>query len=259
MAVPYPPYAAAHFVDDTGWESLFGRKCVPIPKYFDPNLVFFGAGDAPLQLCQRLMDAVVNSPNFMTVRPSISLLSMIPEIMEELPGALKDLQLVAFGKKYNWKLDELEGVFYVTNYDSMRLDGIKKQNDIAVEEFLEFKNIPRSKLYGVIFQHKEPLWLSPLRSAEIFNFKKRLADVLHVKTDNIFWIQNQQHISNLLSAAMSRIYRWREDKESEENKKIVHGKIALSNEEMQKELLEPTTMLYGELAEKDGIVLAEGV
>ena len=39
-----------------------------------------------------------------------------------------------------------------------------------------------------------------------------------------------------------------------ENKKIVHGKIALSNEEMQKELLEPTTMLYGELAEKDGYV-----
>jgi len=34
----------------------------------------------------------------------------------------------------------------------------------------------------------------------------------------------------------------------------VHGKIALSNEEIQKELLEPTTMLYGELAEKDGYV-----
>ena len=34
----------------------------------------------------------------------------------------------------------------------------------------------------------------------------------------------------------------------------MHGKIALSNEEMQKELLEPTTMLYGELAEKDGYV-----
>lgn len=172
---------------------------------------------------------------------------------------MKELQLVAFGKKYNWKVDELEGVFYVTNYDSMRLDGLKKQKDIAVEDFLEHKNISRSKLYGVIFQQKEPLWLSPIRSAEVYNFKKRLADVLDVKTENIFWIQNQQNIANLLSITMSRIYRWRDDKESEENEKIVQGKIELSKEEMQKELLEPTTMLYGELAEKDGIVLAEGV
>lgn len=262
MAVPYPPFAVANFMDDGEWNGLNGlmtRRYVTIPKYFDPNLLFFGAGDSPLELCQRLMDAVVNSPHFVTVRPSISLLSMIPEIMEELPASMKELQLVAFGKKYNWKVDELEGVFYVTNYDSMRLDGLKKQKDIAVEDFLEHKNISRSKLYGVIFQQKEPLWLSPIRSAEVYNFKKRLADVLDVKTENIFWIQNQQNIANLLSITMSRIYRWRDDKESEENEKIVQGKIELSKEEMQKELLEPTTMLYGELAEKDGIVLAEGV
>ena len=135
--------------------------------------------------------------------------------MEELPATMKGLQLVAFGKKYNWKEDELEGVFYVTNYNSLRLNGLKKQKEIAVEDFLEHRNIPRSKLNGVIFQEKEPLWLSPIRSAEVFNFKKRLADVLRVKSDNIFWVENQQGIGHLLSTSMSRIYRWREDKESE--------------------------------------------
>ena len=154
------------------------------------------------------MDAVVNSPHFLTVRPSISILSMIPSVMEELPATMKGLQLVAFGKKYNWKEDELEGVFYVTNYNSLRLNGLKKQKEIAVEDFLEHRNIPRSKLNGVIFQEKEPLWLSPIRSAEVFNFKKRLADVLRVKSDNIFWVENQQGIGHLLSTSMSRIYRW---------------------------------------------------
>jgi len=39
-----------------------------------------------------------------------------------------------------------------------------------------------------------------------------------------------------------------------ENEKIVRGKVQQSQtkEERQKELLEPTTMLYGELAEKNG-------
>ena len=39
-----------------------------------------------------------------------------------------------------------------------------------------------------------------------------------------------------------------------ENEKIVRGNIQLTKEEKQKELLEPTTMLYGELAEKNGYV-----
>lgn len=246
-------------MEDGCVDSIFTRRFVTIPKYFDPNLVFFGSGDAPLQLCQRLMDTVVNSPSLLTVRPSISLLSMIPEIVEELPATMKGLQVVAFGKKYNWKQDQVEGVFYVTDYDSIRLDGLKKHKDIAVEEFLESRNIPRGRLFGVIFQQKEPLWLSPIRSAEVFNFKKRLADVLNVKSGNIFWVQNQQDIANLLSVTMSQIYRWREDKESEENAKIVQGNIQQTKEEQQKELLDPTTMLFGELAEKNGIVLAEGV
>lgn len=246
-------------MEDGCLDSIVTRRFVTIPKYFDPNLVFFGSGDAPLQLCQRLMDTVVNSPSLLTVRPSISLLSMIPEIVEELPATMKGLQVVAFGKKYNWKQDQVEGVFYVTDYDSIRLDGLKKHKDIAVEEFLESRNIPRGRLFGVIFQQKEPLWLSPIRSAEVFNFKKRLADVLNVKSGNIFWVQNQQDIANLLSVTMSQIYRWREDKESEENAKIVQGNIQQTKEEQQKELLDPTTMLFGELAEKNGIVLAEGV
>lgn len=202
-------------MEDGCVDSIFTRRFVTIPKYFDPNLVFFGSGDAPLQLCQRLMDTVVNSPSLLTVRPSISLLSMIPEIVEELPATMKGLQVVAFGKKYNWKQDDVEGVFYVTDYDSIRLDGLKKHKDIAVEEFLESRNIPRGRLFGVIFQQKEPLWLSPIRSAEVFNFKKRLADVLNVKSGNIFWVHNQEDIANLLSVTMSQIYRWREDKESE--------------------------------------------
>lgn len=246
-------------MEDGCLDSIVTRRFVTIPKYFDPNLVFFGSGDAPLQLCQRLMDTVVNSPSLLTVRPSISLLSMIPEIVEELPATMKGLQVVAFGKKYNWKQDQVEGVFYVTDYDSIRLDGLKKHKDIAVEKFLESRNIPRGRLFGVIFQQKEPLWLSPIRSAEVFNFKKRLADVLNVKSGNIFWVQNQQDIANLLSVTMSQIYRWREDKESEENAKIVQGNIQQTKEEQQKELLDPTTMLFGELAEKNGIVLAEGV
>ena len=208
------PFGAGLFMDDS-MDSFHYRRYVTIPKYFDPNLVFIGFGDEPLKLCQRLMGTVVNSPHLLTVRPSISILSMIPSVMEELPATMKGLQLVAFGKKYNWKEDELEGVFYVTNYNSLRLNGLKKQKEIAVEDFLEHRNIPRSKLNGVIFQEKEPLWLSPIRSAEVFNFKKRLADVLRVKSDNIFWVENQQGIGHLLSTSMSRIYRWREDKESE--------------------------------------------
>lgn len=218
MAAPIMPFRGVLFTEDQdgGVDGLlYPRRCITIPKYFDPNLVFIGSGEAPLHLCQRLMETVVNSPALVTVRPSISLLSMIPEVMEDLPATMKGLQVVAFGKKYNWKQDEIEGVFYVTDYDSLRLDGLKKQKDIAVEDFLESRNIPRSKLYGVIFQQKEPLWLSPIRSAEVFNFKKRLADVLHVKSGNIFWIQNQQDIGCLLSSTMSQIYRLREDKESE--------------------------------------------
>ena len=38
-----------------------------------------------------------------------------------------------------------------------------------------------------------------------------------------------------------------------ENERIVHGKVQPeTNEEKQKQLLEPTTMLFGELAEKNG-------
>lgn len=197
-------------------EDLFlCRRYVDVPKYFDPNLLFFGSGDGPLKLCQRLMDTVVNSPNLLTVRPSISLLSMIPSVVDELPSTMKGLQIIAFGKKYNWTRDDIEGVFYVTDYDSVRIDGLKKKNDTAVEDFLEWRNIPRDRLYGVIFQEREPLWLSRIRSAEIFNFKKRLADVLHVKTENVFWAQTQHEVAHLLSGSMGKIYRWREDKESE--------------------------------------------
>lgn len=168
-----------------------------------------------MKLCQQLMDTVVNSPSLLAVRPSISLLSMIPSVMEELPSTMKGLQIVAFGKKYNWKEDDIEGVVYVTDYQSLRLDGWKKKKDIAVEDFLESWKIPRDRMYGVIFQEKEPLCSSWIRSAEVFNFRKRLADVLHVKTDNVFWIQTQQEIPNFLSVTMGKIYRWREDKESE--------------------------------------------
>ena len=168
-----------------------------------------------MKLCQQLMETVVNSPNLLTVRPSISLLSMIPSVMDELPSTMKGLQIVAFGKKYNWKDDDIEGVFYVTDYLSLQLDGLKKKNDIAVEDFLECRKIPRDRLYGVIFQEKEPLWASWIRSAEVFNFRKRLADVLHVKSDDVFWIRRQQDIPNFLSVTMGKIYRWREDKESE--------------------------------------------
>lgn len=208
-------------MDGSNAEDLFlCKRYVDLPKYFDPNLLFFGSGDGPLKLCQRLMDTAVNSPNLLTVRPSISLLSMIPSVMDELPATMKGLQIVAFGKKYNWKQDDIEGVFYVTDYDSLRLEGLKKKKDIAVEDFLECRNLPRDRLYGVIFQEREPSWLSRIRSAEVFNFKKRLADVLHVKTENVFWIQAQQGIGNLLSVTMSKIYRCREDKESEVGIKI---------------------------------------
>lgn len=217
MSSPILPLGASLFADGgTSVDDLFlCRRYVDVPKYFDPNLLFFGSGDSPLKLCQQLMDTVVNSPSLLAVRPSISLLSMIPSVVEELPSTMKGLQIVAFGKKYNWKEDDIEGVFYVTDYQSLRLDGWKKKKDIAVEDFLESRKIPRDRLYGVIFQEKEPLWATWLRSAEVFNFRKRLADVLHVKTDNVFWIQTKQEIPNFLSVTMGKIYRWREDKESE--------------------------------------------
>ena len=37
-----------------------------------------------------------------------------------------------------------------------------------------------------------------------------------------------------------------------ENEKIARGEVKLTQEEKQKELLEPTTMLYGDIAEKNG-------
>ena len=40
-----------------------------------------------------------------------------------------------------------------------------------------------------------------------------------------------------------------------ENEKIVRGNIQQTKEEQQKELLDPTTMLFGELAEKNGCVV----
>lgn len=216
MSSPIVPLGAGLFLDGGGVDDLFlCRRYVDLPKYFDPNLLFFGSGEGPLKLCQRLMDTVVNAPNLLTVRPSISLLSMIPSVMEELPSTMKGLQIVAFGKKYSWKQDDIEGVFYVTDYESLRLEGLKKKKDIAVEDFLEFRKIPRDRLYGVIFQETEPLWLSRIRSAEVYNFKKRLADVLHVKAENVFWVQTHQDTGKLLSVSMSKIYRWREDKESE--------------------------------------------
>ena len=228
MTTPIVPYPVQLFADDDNAEDVCCKKFVELPKYFDPNLLFFGAGDGPLKLCQKLLETVVNSSSYLAVRPSISVLSLIPSVVEELPCTMRGQQLVAFGKKYNWKLDDVEGAFFVTNYDSLRLDGIKKKKEFSVEDFLQCRKIPRAQLHGVIFQQKEPLWLSGIRSAEMFNFKKRLADVLNVSSNKIFWVQTDKDLTQLLSVTMRNVYRWREDRQSEVRPLKIAFKISFS-------------------------------
>lgn len=197
-------------------DMLTAKKNVNIAPNFDAKLLFLGAQEEPLRLCEQLLERLINSSAFCISRPSISVLSMIPEVMNQFPATMKHLQIVGFGNKYNvLKREEVEGVVFVTNYDALRFEGLQSHQEIPVEEFLEDRRFPRSRLYGVIYQRIEPNWLSKIKSAEIFNFKKRLARVLKINTDRVYYVQTGKEMDEFLLKIMGDVFRWREDLESE--------------------------------------------
>lgn len=186
-----------------------------ITRNFDPKLLFLGHGNEPLQLCQKLLETVIDHPVFYTSRPCINVPSLMPNAMEHLPATTRSLQVVTLGNKFNWRANEQEALFFVTDYDTLRLEGTKTRREIGIEDFMEDQKLSREYLFGVIHQSKEPLWLSSLHSAEIFNFRKRLATVLKIPLDRVFWVKNVKHCMEFLESIMWYIYRWRTDKECE--------------------------------------------
>lgn len=186
-----------------------------ITRNFDPKLLFLGHNEEPLQLCQKLLDTVIDHPVFYTSRPSISVPSLMPNAMDHLPATARSLQVVMLGNKFNWRANEQEALFYVTDYDSLRLEGTKTRREIGVEDYVEDQKLSREYLFGVIHQNKEPLWLSSIHSAEIFNFRKRLASVLQIPMERVFWVKNIKQSIEFIETVMYCVYRWRTDKECE--------------------------------------------
>ena len=203
------------FDDAVSVDSNFNCKPMPpLARAFDAKLIFVGRGDEPLKLCQELLEIVIDSPAFITSRPSIRVLSLLPEFLSELPLSVQDLQVVAFGDKFDWKNEEIDGLLFVTDYNSLRLEGFKKRKELGIEDLLEHCQISRTLLRGVIYQRTEPIWLSSIKSAEIFNFKKRLASALSIDMLKVHWIFERKEFSKFLSEIMAAIYRLRADKES---------------------------------------------
>ena len=191
-------------------------KTVTVARNFDGKLLFLGAQEEPLRLCQQLMERLINSSDFSISKPSISVLSMMPEIMRRFPTTMQSHQVVGFGKKFDvWSNEDMEGVVFVTNYDALKFEGLQSRREIPVEEFLEEKKFKRSRLFGVIYQRVEPKWISCIKSAEIYNFKKRLAGVLRITTERVYYLQTESEMDEFLLNIMAHIYRWREDEESE--------------------------------------------
>lgn len=186
-----------------------------ITRNFDPKLLFLGHDNGPLQLCQKLLETVIEHPVFYTSHPCINVPSLIPNAMDHLPATTRNLQVVTLGNKFNWRSNEQEALIFVTDYDSLKLEGTKTRREIGVDDFIEDQKLSRKYLFGVIHQSKEPLWLSSLYSAEIFNFRKRLAEVLMIPLDRVFWVKNVKHSMEFVENIMWNIYRWRTDKQCE--------------------------------------------
>lgn len=200
--------------DDTLYQTHESQQKI-VTRNFDPKLLFLGSAENPLKLCQKLLETVVNHPVFCTSRPSISVPSLVPKAMDHLPATAQNLQVVTLGNKFNWRANEQEALFYVTDYDSLRMEGTKTRREIGIEDYLEDQKLSRADLFGVIYQRKEPLWLSGIHSAEIFNFKKRLANVLKIAHHKVFWVKNDKQALEFIENVMYYIYRRRVDKECE--------------------------------------------
>ena len=201
--------------DDAVVDSNFNFKPMPtLTRVFDAKLLFVGRGDEPFKLCQELLDIVVDSPEFITSRPSIRVLSLSPEFVNEFEASAQDLQVIAFGDRFDWKNEEIDGLVFVTDYNSLKMEGTKKRREIVVEAFLEHRQIPRNIVHGVIYQRTEPSWLSSIKSAEIFNFKKRLASTLDIGMRRVHWIMERKEFAIVLRELMTTIYRVRVEKES---------------------------------------------
>lgn len=202
-------------LDDAVVDSNFNVKSMPtLTRIFDAKLLFVGHEDKPVQLCQKLLDIVIDSPEFITARPSIRILSLTTEFIKEFPALARNLQVVAFGDKFDWKTGEMDGLVFVTDYNSLKIEGLKTRKEIGVEALLEHCQISRSILHGVIYQSTEPFWLSSIKSAEIFNFKKRLASALDIGMLRVHWIMEKKEFSIVLKELMTAIYRARAEKES---------------------------------------------
>jgi hypothetical protein len=207
--------AIQEFMNESNRQSYEKMETFGYTRKFDPKLLFLGKKDGPLSLCQNLLETVVNQSLFCTSRPSISVPSLMPNAMNHLPVTAQDLQFVTLGDKFDWRSNQHEGLFFVTDYESLKLEGTKGGREIALEDFMEDQKLSREDLFGVVYQSKEPLWLSGIHSAEIFNFKKRLASTLRIPIDRVFWVQRQNEFIAFIERVMRDIYRWRTDKECE--------------------------------------------
>ncbi|XP_031555841.1 uncharacterized protein LOC116292632 isoform X2 [Actinia tenebrosa] len=251
--------AIEEFMNESSIQTYNNMETVGYTRMFDPKLLFLGKKDGPLKLCQNLLETVVNHPIFCTSRPTISVPSLMPSALDHLPVTVHELQFVTLGNKFNWRSNEHEGFFFVTDYETLKLEGTRNRREIPLEDFMEDQKLPRKNLFGVIYQSEEPVWLSSLHSAEIINFKKRLASTLRISMDRVYWVQKPNDFITFIEGVMYDVYRWRTDKECEENEKIVRGEFVATEESKKQELYDPVTMCYGDIPEKNGITLSEGV
>ncbi|EDO47565.1 predicted protein [Nematostella vectensis] len=259
MAALFPPGVFGAAMGDILSDPPALQPSRSIARDFDPKFLFLGEGQDPLMLCQKLLQTVVDHEIFGQSRPSICVPSLMPKAVDEMPLTARHLQMVSFGRKFHWKKDQIEGLFYVTNYENLKMEGLKTRREIPVEDFILERNVPRCDLFGVIFQKVEPLWLSNIHSAEIYNFKKRLASALRIPTGRILWVQRPFDFTEFVEKTMLHVYRRREDKECEENEQIAKGQFLKSKGAMPEEICGPITMCYGDIPEKNGITLSEGV
>lgn len=207
--------AIDEFMNESSVQTYNNMETVGYVRKFDPKLLFLGKNDGPLKLCQNLLETVVNHPVFCTSRPTISVPSLMPNALDHLPVTVHDYQFVTLGNKFDWRSNDHEALFFVTEYETLKLEGTRERREIPLEDFMDDQKLRRNNLFGVIYQTKEPLWLSGIHSAEIFNFRKRLASALRITLDRVYWVHKPNDFITFIEGVMYNVYRWRTDKECE--------------------------------------------
>lgn len=219
MATFFPPSligaAIEEFMNESSIQNYNNMEPVGYARKFDPKLLFLGKNDGPSKLCQNLLETVVDHPIFCTSRPTISVPSLMPNALDHLPVTVHELQFVTLGNKFNWRSNEHEAFFFVTDYETLKFEGTRTRREIPLEDFMDEQKLKRNNLFGVIYQSKEPSWLSTIHSAEMFNFRKRLASTLRIPIERVYWVQKPNDFITFLEGVMYDVYRWRTDKECE--------------------------------------------